>query len=133
MQQITNENIKEILSFINPATLTYDEWLSCGMALKDANFPCSIWDEWSKNDNRYHPGECERKWKTFNGSSSPVTIATVMQMAYDNGYRSSTDSYELDWDSEIGGTKAILLSLTKTGLNQRKLKSLPSGTLRQKL
>ena len=65
MQQITNENIKEILSFINPAVLSYQEWINIGMALKDEGIDCSVWDEWSQNDSRYHAGECERKWKTF--------------------------------------------------------------------
>ena len=120
--QATNENIREILAYIDPAVLTYEEWLSCGMALKDANFPCSVWDEWSQNDTRYHAGECERKWNTFNGSSSPVTIATVMQMAYDNGYRSSTDSYELDWDSEIGGSKDDFVIVDKNWIESKEIK-----------
>lgn len=122
MQQITNENIKEILSFINPAVLSYQEWINIGMALKDEGIDCSVWDEWSQNDSRYHAGECERKWKTFNGSSSPVTIATVMQMAYDNGYRSSTDSYELDWDSEIGGTKDDFVIVDKNWIESKEIK-----------
>ena len=122
MQQITNENIKEILSFINPAVLSYQEWINIGMALKDEGIDCSVWDEWSQNDSRYHAGECERKWKTFNGSSSPVTIATVMQMAFENGYRSGTDSYELDWDSEIGGTKDDFVIVDKNWIESKEIK-----------
>ena len=59
-----------------------------------------MWDNWSRNDRRYHSGECEKKWETFNGSSVPVTGATVFQMARQNGYKPS-HGYELDWDSEI--------------------------------
>lgn len=74
------------------------------MALKDEGFDCNIWDEWSRNDSRYHVGECAKKWETFKGSSGQdVTIATVMQMAFDGGFRTSRENYALDWDDEIGG------------------------------
>lgn len=104
MINVTNENIKDVLSFINPAMLSYQEWVNVGMALKDEGFSCDIWDEWSRNDSRYNPGECERKWKTFNGAAGAnVTFGTVMQMAFDGGFRSEKESRELDWDDEIGG------------------------------
>lgn len=74
------------------------------MALKDEGFPCSVWDTWSMNDTRYHAGECSKKWETFKGSSGhDVTIATVMQMAFDGGFRTLRENYALDWDDEIGG------------------------------
>lgn len=95
-------DINKVLDFINPAQLNYTEWVNVGMALKDEGYPVSVWDSWSKNDSRYHPGECERKWESFKGSSNNVTIATVVQMAKDNGLVfGSTESRELDWDSEI--------------------------------
>lgn len=103
MLNITNENIEEILSFIDVKSLSYQEWVSVGMALKDGGFSCEIWDKWSRDDSRYHPGECESKWKTFSGASGQnVTMATVMQMAYDGGFESGGESRELDWDDEIG-------------------------------
>lgn len=104
MLNITNENIEEILSFIDVRSLSYQEWVSVGMALKDGGFSCEIWDKWSRDDSRYHPGECESKWKTFSGASGQnVTMATVMQMAYDGGFESGGgESRELDWDDEIG-------------------------------
>lgn len=101
----SNEEIKDALSFIDVADLSYQEWVNVGFALKDAGLDCSVWDEWSKDDLRYKPGECERKWNTFNGSSDPVTSATIMKMAYENGYQSPSADYALDWDSEIGGKR----------------------------
>ncbi len=97
-----DENVIKALNFLNPSTLTYEEWIFCGMVLKDEGFPCSVWDEWSKNDTRYHSGECEKKWKTFNGNTVPVTAGTIVQMAKDRGWVSNVD-YALDWDDEIGG------------------------------
>ena len=70
------------------------------MALKHEGCSVSVWDSWSRNDSRYHSGECEKKWDTFNGSSQPVTGATVFQMARQNGYRPA-QGYGLDWESEI--------------------------------
>lgn len=95
-------NITEILSYINPCDLNYQEWVNVGMALKDDGYNCSVWDEWSKNDSRYHPYECEKKWNTFSGTSSPVTIATVVQMAKENGLTfGNPENRELDWNDEI--------------------------------
>ena len=80
------ENILEALKHINVATLSYQEWINVGMALKAEGYSCSVWDDWSRNDSRYKAGECERKWRTFTGSSTPVTGGTIVQLAKDNGY-----------------------------------------------
>lgn len=80
------ENILEALKHINVAALSYQEWVNVGMALKAEGYDCSVWDEWSRNDSRYKAGECERKWRTFTGSSTPVTGGTIVQLAKDNGY-----------------------------------------------
>ena len=71
MEQRTD--LREIIEYLNPAELEYQEWVDVGMALKHEGYPMEIWDSWSRNDSRYHLGECERKWNTFRGSNSPVT------------------------------------------------------------
>ena len=75
------------------------------MALHHEGFPCDVWDDWSRNDSRYHPGECARKWAGFgHGGGAPVTGGTIVQMAKDRGWQPwSGQGQELDWDSEIGG------------------------------
>ena len=80
------DNIIEALEYIDAASLNYSDWIAVGMALKAEGYPCSIWDDWSKNDKRYKPGECERKWEGFSGSATPVTGGTIIQMARANGY-----------------------------------------------
>ncbi|MBQ1660593.1 MAG: AAA family ATPase [Clostridia bacterium] len=92
--------IVNALDYINPAVLNYQEWLDIGMALKYEGCSVEVWDDWSRNDSRYHSGECERKWESFNGSSTPVTGATVFQMARQNGYKSGS-GHELSWNDEI--------------------------------
>lgn len=93
----------DALEYIDPADCDYQEWINVGMALKHENYDVSVWDEWSARDTaRYHHGECEKKWHSFNGNTSPVTAGTIYQMAFENGYSPERESYELDWDSEIG-------------------------------
>jgi RecA-family ATPase len=94
-----NEILKA-LEYINPAQLSYQEWVNVGMALKYEGCSVLDWDNWSRNDSRYHNGECIKKWESFNGSAEPVTGATIFGMARENGYQSYS-GYELDWNDEI--------------------------------
>ena len=99
-----NTDILDILESINPSQLEYQEWLNVGMALKTEGYACDAWDKWSMRDfARYHKGECERKWNGFRGSGTPVTAGTIVQYAKNQGWHPERQSYELDWDSEIGG------------------------------
>lgn len=97
------ENILEALKHINVVSLSYQEWVNVGMALKAEGYDCSVWDEWSRNDSRYKQGECERKWRTFGGSSNPITGGTIVQMAKDNGYvpRSFAGDGCMEWNDVI--------------------------------
>lgn len=98
-----NNNILEALNHIPVAELSYEEWLSVGMALKTEGYDCSIWDDWSRNDTRYKEGECPRKWATFGGSSKPITGATIVQMAQNRGFVARTFEGDgcLEWDDVI--------------------------------
>ena len=93
-------SIIEALSYISPASLTYQEWINIGMALKYEGCSVSVWDSWSRADSRYHSGECKKKWESFNGANEPVTGATVFQMARQNGY-SPAAGHELSWDDTL--------------------------------
>ena len=103
-------NLTEILEYIDPSTCSYQEWINVGMALKHEGYTISDWDMWSMKDvNRYHSGECAKKWATFQGSSAPVTAGTIIQMAKENGYHYENVSAELDWDSEIGSKDELVV------------------------
>lgn len=93
-------NLLELLDYIDPAMLNYQEWVNVGMALKYEEYSVNDWDSWSQRDSaRYHDGETEKKWNTFDGSTKPVTGATITQLAKDNGWKpysaDSNDSF--DW------------------------------------
>lgn len=97
---INSVNLTECLKYIDPASLDYQTWVNVGMALKEEGCPCSVWDDWSRADSRYHAGECSRKWESFNGNSNPVTGATIVQLAKERGMPVA-ESRALDWDDEI--------------------------------
>ena len=97
------DNILEALNYIDVSSLSYQEWINVGMALKSEGFSCDVWDSWSRNDSRYKAGECERKWRTFTGASNPIKGGTIIQMAKDNGWAPSYDhlSGVMEWDDVI--------------------------------
>lgn len=100
MPEYNNENLLELLACIDPAPLTYSEWTGVGMALKEAGYHASDWDAWSRRDaKRYHPGECEKKWRTFTGTG--ITAGTLVKMALDNGYTPQKEDRALDWEDTI--------------------------------
>ncbi|MCM3413543.1 AAA family ATPase [Metabacillus litoralis] len=93
-----------LLDYVDPSFLDYQEWLNVGMALKSEGYTASDWEDWSRRDStRYNPGECFKKWTTFEGSG--ITGATITQMAKDNGWepKSKSEHHELNWDDEITG------------------------------
>ena len=44
--------IKDMLAYIDPAALSYSEWVEVGMAIKAEGLPVSIWDSWSRAGKR---------------------------------------------------------------------------------
>lgn len=108
--QMTNnlDTALECLRQINPAILSYEEWLAVGMALKDAGATATDWEAWSTADSRHKTGECQRKWAGFNGAAKvhPVGVGTLVKLCRDQGGSPpATDDgigHELDWEDEIG-------------------------------
>lgn len=97
-----DNDISELLAHIDPARLDYQQWVNVGMALKDEGYPVETWDEWSRRDpKRYHAGECEKKWRTFNGSANPVTGGTIYEYAVQQGRSPAVGGHVLDWNDTI--------------------------------
>ena len=102
-------DLQEIIEYIHPADLTYQEWVNVGMALKHEGYSVDVWDAWSRRDpGRYHPRECEAKWRGFHGASSPVTGGTLVQMAMERGWKPAYGGHEMSWDDEIDLQGAVL-------------------------
>jgi hypothetical protein len=97
-------DLREALTSLHAVDLTYDEWTTVGMGLKQAGMPCGMWEEWSAQDGqRYHPGECAKKWESFKGSDDPVTENSIFALARNHGWTGSA-GHELGWDDVITDT-----------------------------
>lgn len=83
----------ELLDAISP-DCSYDEWLKVGMALHYEGASCSVWDDWSSHGTKYKRGECEKKWKSFDGSG--VTGGTLYHIACQHGYALERDDTVYD-------------------------------------
>ncbi|MCI1920464.1 MAG: AAA family ATPase [Liquorilactobacillus nagelii] len=101
----TKFNLLDPLGYIDPGMLNYQEWVNIGMALKREGYSVEDWETWSANDSgRFHEGECEKKWETFDDSTSnPVTGATITQLAKDYGWvsHSSEGNDFIGWDDSF--------------------------------
>ena len=126
-------DLLEALEHIDPASLSYQEWVNVGMGLKEAGYPASAWEGWSRSDGkRYHPGECLRKWDTFTGTTAePITGGTVVKMAMDRGWRpaASLPGHELNWDDEISARDEQVIVNT-AWLESKEIQEPPDGKWR---
>ena len=101
-------NLLELLEYINPSELSYQEWTNVGMALKHEGYEASDWDSWSAQDSeRYKRGECFTKWNSFNETAGDiVTGGTIFDYAKRGGFvpQKKIDPNEgvLGWEDEIG-------------------------------
>lgn len=104
-------DLLEILEYLDPSELTYQEWVNVGMGLKYEGYTSDDWDSWSRRDpHRYHAGECRKKWESFQGSGDPVTAGTIVQMASDRGWQPKRDGgRELDWDDTINAKEDLVV------------------------
>ena len=105
-----NRDLIPLLEHIDPAKLTYQEWVSVGMALKHEGYTASVWEEWSKPDSRHKPGECYQKWTTFlEEAGSIVTGGTIYEYARQQGWTPNTGGHELDFDDVIQKDKLAIV------------------------
>lgn len=73
----------DALAYLDPDSLSYDEWIRVGMALKAEGLE-SYYDPWSRKGAKYKPGEPNQKLKSFDGTE--VTGNTIFRFAQDRGW-----------------------------------------------
>ena len=96
-------DLRPLLHYINPMSLTYQEWVNIGFSLKHEGYDVDVWDEWSRTDTaRYHAGECQKKWQSFRGTSRPVTGATITDLAKQGGW-TPKENHAYNWDDYLAG------------------------------
>ena len=98
----------DALNAIPVESLSYSEWIACGMALHECGFSLLDWQRWSATDTRtrangtpyYSERETESKWRSFGNGSDRVGSGTIIHMAEMRGWRQPTSGMgeALDWD-----------------------------------
>lgn len=85
---VDQAELAEALRHIPPCGIDYNQWLAVLMGIHDAFGDAGIplAESWAQG----HPGEIERKWRSFNSSgnvSGKVTVASVFKLAQNHGWR----------------------------------------------
>lgn len=98
------QQIKDMLGFIDPDDLSYDEWLRIGMAIK-SQYPddegLMVWDGWSSKGSRYKKGECLIRWDGLD-PAGPVRAGTIYYHAKEHGWTPSPDDVTSSpWDEIV--------------------------------
>lgn len=106
-----NFDLIPLLDYISPDD--YEVWYQVGMSLKHEGYSCEVWDKWSQGSNKYHVGECESKWRTFQeATGSVVTGAYITMKAKEGGWESRKVNKApefLAYDAVIGVDKVVSL------------------------
>jgi hypothetical protein len=63
----------------------YHDWVTIGMALKNSGYDLTLWENWSRNSIKYKIGECEEKWRSFNGSGT--SLGTLFWLAKQHSFK----------------------------------------------
>ena len=92
----------EALNFISPSC-DYDTWNSIGMAIHHATGGSKeglkIYDKWSKSSEKYKKNEPAQKWHSYGKEkNNPITAATLIFIAQQNGYKKSIQHIEAGWE-----------------------------------
>ena len=86
-KEVTANEVIELLSFVSCYDDYYD-WVEIGMIIHESlgSDGYDIFDNWSKNSDKYDASQIDLKWHSFGKSSSKVTVGTLIQKAKANGY-----------------------------------------------
>lgn len=105
LENVDRDEIKLILKdFVHAKDLDRDDWVKVGMILYRYGFTLEDWQEWSKDDSRYSSETCATQWKSFKTSEElkgkGYTVATLIQIAKQFGYRPPRKAVTFDTDGE---------------------------------
>jgi P4 family phage/plasmid primase-like protien len=66
MKESDNSVLRDVVMSLNKKRADdRKDWLSIGIVLFNENESCDIWDDFSKQSDKYRYGECQRLWRGF--------------------------------------------------------------------
>jgi len=69
----------------------YDIWITVGQTLHQLDESLlDVWDEWSKQSEKYQDGECHKRWLSFNQGGGRG-LGSLLHVAKEQGWRPSQD------------------------------------------
>ena len=81
------DEIQAVIKGLAPTRAnSYSQWIAVGMALKNGGHECSVWDEWSRQSDKFCEGECAKKWNGFTAQEKPVTLGTLYHWLKEDNY-----------------------------------------------
>jgi hypothetical protein len=78
---LTPDEVDAILANYPPHDLDYDEWLRVGMAIyhQTEGNGYEKWLRWSEQSPKHDERHMKTKWRSFGGSSNPVTMRSIIK------------------------------------------------------
>lgn len=102
-------DMQEVLDFLDPSDVQYQDFVVVGMALKDAGYPFSMWEDWARRDAKRYKGNgnMERKWEGFgHNAGESATLGSIVQLARSHGWVPTYDpGCALGWDDEYSDNR----------------------------
>lgn len=101
--EISNEQIEEMLSFIDP-DCDHETWIKIGMAIHHATNGggFALWDKWSAKGSKYPNSDIlNNRWASLGKSSNQATIGSLIHIAKESGYTHTIGNDEVTFQSDI--------------------------------
>lgn len=72
---------RKMIWHMDVAKLNYGDWLNIGFIMHRIGFEVSEWREWSRKDERFIEGECEKLWRHhFRTEGRRYGLPTLIKM-----------------------------------------------------
>lgn len=83
--KLEDKDMAELLKSLNvKRSNNYNDWISCGLALKNDGYDYTLWNEFSKKSTKYVEGECYYNWTVMNPNN--ITCGTLIYWLKQDNY-----------------------------------------------
>ena len=105
----------------------YDIWITAGQALHSLDESLlDIWDEWSKQSEKYRPGECHKRWRSFSKSGGRG-LGSLIHIAKENGWQPKEDHKAMNVSDETLEHMSKVLQEIEKDMTTSFIASAPQG------